>query len=247
MATPAWGVSLDLPSDNRGWLDIARILHADLSDLGRIGFPNVSLGSRVLPTVEPTSVGISPVVPILTRGEEVTYTSPPFRGDATPLQEDIQTMLKPFYVQQALSPEETAQMESLGYIVIVGEPPAIEPAPIVAPTTTTTSGSSSMDLGSILTDLGTAYIQTKYAPSPTVYSGPVQAQPAYTLGEAGSDIIDFFTDPATGTVVPVKKKKKCRRRRRRLATKSDLGDLAALKAILGNGATFTAWIATHGR
>ena len=103
-----------------------------------------------------------------------------------------------------------------------------------------------MDLGSIITDLGTAYIKTKYAPSPT-FSGPVAATPAYNVGDLGGDIIDFFTDPATGTVVFVKKKKPCRRRRRRLATKSDLGDLAALKAILGNGEAFKAWIATHSR
>lgn len=99
-----------------------------------------------------------------------------------------------------------------------------------------------MDLGSIITDLGTQYIKTKYAPQP-----PVAVQPAYSVFDAGSDIIDYFTDPTTGTVVPVQPKKKCRRRRRRLATKSDLGDLAALKAILGNGEAFKAWIATHSR
>lgn len=100
-----------------------------------------------------------------------------------------------------------------------------------------------MDLGALITDLGTTYIKSKYAqqPTPTV-------QPVYSLPEMGSDIIDFFTDPATGTIQPVVKKKPCRRRRRRrLATKSDLGDLAALKAILGNGEAFKAWIATHSR
>lgn len=123
--------------------------------------------------------------------------------------------------------------------------PVVKPPPQVVKSTTTTGGS--MDLGSIITDLGTAYIQTKYAPNPG-FSGPVQTQPAYTVLDAGSDIIDYFTNPATGTVTPVVKKKPCRRRRRRrLATKSDLGDLAALKAILGNGEAFKAWIATHSR
>lgn len=126
--------------------------------------------------------------------------------------------------------------------------PIVAPAPTVTPTKTSTGGS--MDLGSIITDLGTAYIKTKYAPTvqPTIQTVSVPSvQPAYSLGDVGSDIIDYFTDPATGTVVPVKKKKPCRRRRRRLATKSDLGDLAALKAILGNGEAFKAWIATHSR
>ena len=123
--------------------------------------------------------------------------------------------------------------------------PAITTPPIVAPTKPTTTGGS-MDLGSIITDLGTAYIKTKYAPSPT-FSGPVAATPAFDPFAIGGDIVDYFTDPGTGAVVPVKKKKPCRRRRRRLATKSDLGDLAALKAILGNGEVFKAWIATHSR
>lgn len=100
-----------------------------------------------------------------------------------------------------------------------------------------------MDLGSIITDLGTTYIKSKYAqtPTPTV-------QPVYSLPELAGDVVDFFVDPATQTIQPVaKQKKRCRRRRRRLATKSDLGDLAALKAILGNGEAFKAWIATHSR
>lgn len=36
-----------------------------------------------------------------------------------------------------------------------------------------------------------------------------------------------------------------RRRRRRLATTSDIKDLAALKAVLGQGKAFETWIATH--
>ena len=113
------------------------------------------------------------------------------------------------------------------------------------PVTTTTSGS--MDLGTILGGVQTAvdiYGQYKAIQSPQT----VAYQPALqTLPEVGGSIIDLFTDPATGAVVPVKKKKPCRRRRKRLATKSDLGDLAALKAILGNGEAFKAWIATHSR
>lgn len=115
--------------------------------------------------------------------------------------------------------------------------------PPIFPTATKTSTGGSMDLGSIITDLGKAYITTKYAPST---SAPLPTvQPAYSLPEMAGDITDFFMGE-DGTIVPVKKKR-CRRRRRRLATKSDLGDLAALKAILGNGEAFKAWIATHSR
>lgn len=41
--------------------------------------------------------------------------------------------------------------------------------------------------------------------------------------------------------------KRSRRRRRQLATQSDIRDLAALKATLGNGEVFKTWIATRGR
>lgn len=120
----------------------------------------------------------------------------------------------------------------------------VEPAPIIQSTTDT---SGSMDLGTILGGVQTAvdiYGQYKAINQPQT----VAYQPALqTLPEVGGSIIDFFTDPTTGAVVPVRKKKPCRRRRKRLATKSDLGDLAALKAILGNGEAFKAWIATHSR
>lgn len=53
-------------------------------------------------------------------------------------------------------------------------------------------------------------------------------------------------DNATGQVIGVAKCKR-RRRRRRLATKSDIADLAALKAIIGGGKALDAWIATNGR
>ena len=97
-----------------------------------------------------------------------------------------------------------------------------------------------MDLGDILgkgLDLYSQYQQIKYAQPPQV---TVQ-QPTIQTAE-----FDWGIEPDI-PFVDVVKKKKCRRRRRRLATKSDLGDLAALKAILGNGEAFKAWIATHSR
>jgi len=97
-----------------------------------------------------------------------------------------------------------------------------------------------MDLGDLLgkgLDLYSQYQDIKYA-QPTIQ--PVGTQtiiPEYLVP-------DFLEQAPAGLVV---KKKPCRRRRKRLATKSDLGDLAALKAILGNGEAFKAWIATHSR
>ena len=106
-----------------------------------------------------------------------------------------------------------------------------------------------MDLGSLLGDLATTYIKTKYATPPQVMvsGGQPYMQPAdFQVGPYNIDPLDLLTDPATGAVVATKKKK-CRRRRRRLATVSDIRDLAALKSILGNGESFRTWIATHSR
>ena len=100
-----------------------------------------------------------------------------------------------------------------------------------------------MDLGALITDLGTQYIKTRYA-QPAVMSQPVLNAPF--IPDAVEQFAPWYDD-GTGTIVMPQQKKRCRRRRRRLATKSDLGDLAALKAILGNGEAFKAWIATHSR
>lgn len=115
--------------------------------------------------------------------------------------------------------------------------------PVVAPTTTTTTTGGSMDLGALVTDLATTYIQTKYAPTST----PTVQTVDYTIPGLGLNVdpLDLFTDPVTGVVTAATKKKCKRRRRKRLATKSDIADLAALKAILGNGESFKTWIATH--
>lgn len=116
--------------------------------------------------------------------------------------------------------------------------------PTITGTPTKTGGS--MDLGDILGTVtkGVIDYQIAKASQPTVVQAPVPTTPAFNPLSGG--VLDFFTDD-TGNVVAVKKPCKRRRRRRRLATKSDLGDLAALKAILGNGEAFKAWIATHSR
>ncbi len=108
----------------------------------------------------------------------------------------------------------------------------------------------SLDLGALITDLGTQYIQTKYAqtgPSPAVY------QPAaLDFDLPFVDVIpDMPTNECGGSMVykkvcgQYKWVKQSRRRRKRLASRGDLRDLAALKGVLGQGKAFETWIATH--
>lgn len=90
-----------------------------------------------------------------------------------------------------------------------------------------------MDLGTLLTDLGTAYINARYqTPTTPAFSLPI---PGTGLGiEADIPFVDL-----------VRPKKKCRRRRKRLATATDIRDLSSLRATLGSGEAFKQWIATH--
>ena len=93
-----------------------------------------------------------------------------------------------------------------------------------------------MDLGKLLGDVATTYIQTKYGPQP-VSSPAIVPRPAdWPFSVPGIEGDLPFIDIV---------KKKRRRRRRRLATLSDIRDLAALKQVLGSGGAFTTWIATH--
>lgn len=103
------------------------------------------------------------------------------------------------------------------------------PGPVGSKGSATTTTGGSMDLGSVITGLGTAYFNAKYNDTGTV-------------SQTGVDFdIPFVDIVADGTAT----KKKCRRRRKRLATLSDIRDLAALKSVLGNGEAFKTWIATH--
>jgi len=213
---------------------------------------SISLGNRSIP-IQQTGLGLPQVLSVNTGTSKVTLPHVPIGTDTTQNQGIVPMSVGPQVVSSWFDYHKLkAAGVSVKHISEVPAGTATTPVisdvaatpPGIFPTKTTSGGS--MDLGALITDLGTAYIKTKYAPQPTGSFPTVQ--PAYSLPELGGDIIDYFTDPATGTVVPVKAKKKpCRRRRRRLATKSDLGDLAALKAILGNGEAFKAWIATHSR
>lgn len=214
---------------------------------------SVSVGQRSVPVQQPSYV-ISEVVDETVGTETVTVHPEIDRRDEV-LEETANVTSVTTGVKQTNSWETFQKFKAAGFpayhipsgayynpetgeTIIQNTTPTTQ---INAPTTTTGTTGGSMDLGSIFTDLATTFIQTKYAPTPTTQVlGP-------SLPQVGSDIIDYFTDPGTGVVMPVTRKKPCRRRRKRLATKSDLGDLAALKAILGNGEAFKAWIATHSR
>lgn len=215
----------------------------------RIGLP---MGDRAISVHDKGQ--IVPAVVIGTVGTEKTLVPPPIdrrdvaqnQGAVLVANETLIARTQEQYAKlKALYPNNPVKYEP--YPVPVPKPviptQTAQTPPIVAPPITTKTGGT-MDLGSIITDLGKAYITTKYAPKTSVPLPTVQ--PAYSLPEMAGDVMDYFVGPS-GEIVPVEKKKKCRRRRRRLATKSDLGDLAALKAILGNGEAFKAWIATHSR
>lgn len=124
-------------------------------------------------------------------------------------------------------------------------PPAVQPPP--PPPVVTKPPEQVMDLGQILNtglDLYGRYQQIQ------TLQQPVSVTPAYNnplVPDIIEQYVPGFTADGEPVLMPAKKPCKRRRRRRRLATKSDLGDLAALKAILGNGEAFKAWIATHSR
>ena len=228
-----------------------------INDLGRIRGIKVPVGLGKIPALVGPGVGVPQVVPGTPTVAQTSVPAPIDRRDTTPTvssvpEATVAEMIvvtgtwDDFMWHARMFPDKRILHESSGYVWNPGSPIPDSPptSATVAPTTTSTDSEAPMDLGQLITDLGTTYIQSRYAPQPTAPA--VTVQPALDPFGIGGDIIDYFTAP-DGTVVPVKKKKKCRRRRRRLATKSDLGDLAALKAILGNGEAFKAWIATHSR
>ena len=117
-----------------------------------------------------------------------------------------------------------------------------------------------MDLGALITDLGSKFIDAKFAPSPAPFlpaAGAVGAAAAAAgalgVGLPFVDVIQGMPDARACGGRPVYKYH-CgeykwvypkRRRRKALATQSDLRGLAALKGVLGQGKAFEVWIATH--
>ncbi len=117
-----------------------------------------------------------------------------------------------------------------------------------------------MDLGDLLGQLGTQYLNVKYNQPQVLpsYNQP-QVMPAGnfpSVGIPGYDLIPesgVSGDACNRGASPVYKKV-CgtykwvvpkRRRRKALVTQGDLKGLAALKGVLGGGKAFETWIATH--
>ncbi len=121
-------------------------------------------------------------------------------------------------------------------------------------------GNKSMDLGALITDLGSKFIDAKFAPPNPAFlpAAGAAAAAAAAAGAAGIglpfvDVIPGMPDAKACGGRPVYKYH-CgeykwvypkRRRRKALATQSDLRGLAALKGVLGQGKAFEVWIATH--
>lgn len=112
------------------------------------------------------------------------------------------------------------------------------PGPIYQYPGVPTKGEDPMDLGNLLGNLGTAYINARYS-QPTPAYQPVD----YNVGGVNVDPFDVFTDDSTVIArrAPCRKR---RRRRRRLATASDIKDIAALKSTM-SPSEFKTWLATH--
>lgn len=223
------------------------------SILGRIS--GVPMGSGGGPTFQLPSVGLPPVVTGTANGEKIAIPEQIDRRDQ-PLPEAPNVI-------QARDWFDYSEKKKLGI-------------PVLAPTATsrlqTTTASKPMDLGKLITDLGSQYIQTRYAPTTgntgTIFgqSAPAFLPPAVIGGAAagaaaagldmGLPFVDVIPQPPSancGGGKPVYKYH-CgeykwvypkRRRRKALATQSDLKSLAALKGVLGQGKAFEVWIATH--
>ena len=103
-----------------------------------------------------------------------------------------------------------------------------------------------MDLGTLIADLGTAYIGVCYSQPPvqSFIDVPfIDVVPEAPTGPAGAPGRGYVWNPSAdcgrGKWV-----KRSRRRRQRLATASDIKDIASLKSVL-SPAEFKVWLATH--
>ena len=210
--------------------------------LAWIAEPAFPVGERNIPVFEPWHV-LPQVVPIFTGTKEDLLHEPPVEQLPAPTEAELPVTAigeeNPFYHADG----------SVTIFIWNGEKwvegPRTYPEPTYVETTET---GGSMDLGQIggqIIDIGLDALRARAMPRTQTVSyapaaagaigraiGPAAAGAAGGLGLA--EVIDF----------PSKKK---RRRRRRLATVSDIKDLAALKAVLGNGEAFKTWIATHSR
>ncbi len=100
--------------------------------------------------------------------------------------------------------------------------------------------------GGISTGFGAGFGGPPALPPPPNFPAVPGGSPGFggPINGGGTTATEVIIDNATGRCISVKQKKH-RRRRKRLATKSDIADLAALKAILGPKALMS-YIATYG-
>jgi hypothetical protein len=230
----------------------------------RFGIPSFDLGRLTNLVNLPVGYGgPSPILPTSTRLLELATA--PVTAPETTLPPEIDRRDIPPLPQTrpdlvALSDKAWFERMNPGQTYV---PPGA--APIVAPNSPV-GASKSMDLGALITDLGSQYIQTRYAApaqlaAPVFTPGAVATTGAAVGAAAGAmgvglpfvDVIPGAPDSKCGGGKPVYKYH-CgeykwvypkRRRRKALATQSDLRGLAALKGVLGQGKAFEVWIATH--
>lgn len=139
---------------------------------------------------------------------------------------------------------------------IIRPPVRISPLPTgggLIPTNISTKGANNMalDLGSLLGNLGGAYIDARYNSTPSYNYGPSIAPPM-TTPALGIPFVDVIPETSAANKVwdprancgQGKWIRRNKRRRRRLATASDIKDLAALKNVT-SGPQMNTWIATH--
>jgi len=246
----------------------------ELQNIFNVGRLGISLGIPRI-SIQIPRINIPQLVPKITIPQTPVVFTSPTRGPELHVSEDVQMppitrpLTKTEILRQAqkrllgipLGPTGRAQASPLwdwvrnapkpGVIAVANTPaivPKVQP-PIQMPSINTgatkTTGASPMDLGDLLGQLGSAFIQAKYSP-PVVTPAAISPSMGFPEYQGGSAL------PGTATrtvgVVDEAREAICgprrRRRRKRLATASDIRDLAALKDTIGPSMTKT-WIATH--
>lgn len=151
----------------------------------------------------------------------------------------------------------TLQGRTQAAVIRPPSPPArISPSPTgggLISQTISTKGANNMalDLGSLLGNLGGAYIDARFNAQPSYNYGPSVAPPM-TMPALGVPFVDVIPETSARNQVwdprancgQGKWIRRNKRRRRRLATASDIKDLAALKNVT-SGPQMNTWIATH--
>jgi len=228
---------------------------------------NFPVGNRKIPVFVSSAI-ISPVVPILARGPPVVLpkpaprvTQPPVQAKLPPVPVTTNAVINPGGARYHRQPNGTWYDTTLGIYIQNLPTPGVGDKEVMGPFQPDPfpNEESDVDLGDLLGQLGSAFINAKYAP-PTIQ--PVSLAPTYGTGGMDGSVIN--PTPALGLpfvdVIPEAGSKgmvysprancgaggwvKRRRRRKRLATVSDIKDIAALKAVMGPSMLKT-WIATH--